>query len=196
MRCAVVCNTRKAFDSADHNLLIYRSVQLQLPVQCFQRLLGSNFCVYHPRADQPLTFSTSKCVPQGSKIGHFLYLILVAYVSQRLRELSLGFYLGPQLIDHFFFADDLILLAPPNQMVELYNTVSQLLLDCKLELNRRKMKLLCNTQLVIADIELVEVSKYLGFPLNANRVCRRLMTNHAQKKIGNSHRQMLKLGLF
>ena len=76
-------------------------------------------------------------------------------------------------------------------MFELYNTVSELLLYFKLEVNRHKTKLLCNVQLVIAAIELVEVSKDLVFPLTAIGVCRRLITNRAMEMEFKPHQEQV-----
>ena len=72
---------------------------------------NQNICVKWGKVT-PSTFKVSNRVGQGGVLSSFLFNIYVDCLSKRLNVTKIGCVLGNSILNHIFYADDLVLISP------------------------------------------------------------------------------------
>ena len=65
------------------------------------------------------TFSVSNGVPQGRILSPSFFNLYMNDLSLRLRETGMGCFMSNLIINHLFYADDAVLLAPSPYVLQL-----------------------------------------------------------------------------
>ena len=127
-------------------------------------------------------FSVSNGVRQGSVLSPYLFCVYVDKISERLNAANIGCKIKNMLINHLFYADDLVLFSPSSKGLQtLLDICSSCALDIDIVFNKSKCKVMIfkssvfrnciNPTFYLDDHDLAEcVSyKYLGHYICNNR---------------------------
>ena len=182
-------DVRKAYDSVRRPLLwqilLARGVP-QLFVDVLQALYATTTKRVAWGPNVTMAFAGDKGVKQGDPLSGVLFVHLLAHVSVKLFALAIGVPVGPLVISHLLFADDIVLSANSEQdFTTLLQCLHSTLTSLGLEINTRKSKIIHmgpgatrkeEWQLVdvhnnsIGSIDKVKETKYLGVWLNNRRL--------------------------
>ena len=167
----------KAFDKVSHNGMFIKLIERGVPL-CFLNLLIywmsnlSSRCRWHSTQSDP--FSVSSGVKQGGILSPNLFTMYVDDLLIHLRGSGIGCHVLSLFAAAILFADDLALLAPTRQSMQLLIDICETY--CKeycLSFNTKKTKSLifgknCDSTVVLPNvlngepIEIVREWKYLG----------------------------------
>ena len=88
-------------------------------------------------------FSVSNGVRQGSVLSPYLFCLYVDKISEHLNKVSVGCKVRNMLINHLFYADDLVLFSPISKELQtLLNICFECSLDIDIVFNRSKCKIM------------------------------------------------------
>ena len=105
----------KAFDRVNHKKLFHMLLERNVPSHVVKMLAywykNQNICVKWGKVTSS-TFKVSNGVRQGGVLSPFLFNIYVDCISKRLNVTKIGCVLGNSIVNHIFYADDLVLISP------------------------------------------------------------------------------------
>lgn len=171
----------KAFDKVNHNCLLYKLLQLSIPL-CVVNILHDWYSKLFARVKFGHCMAQAfpiKCgVRQGSVLSPILFCIYIDKILKRLS--SHGCHINEMCYGSFMYADDLILLAPSrSELIRMISIVCSELTSVGLKLNCDKSAYLrigprfhANCGPIESDfgsIPLVKETKYLGIILISHR---------------------------
>jgi exonuclease III len=112
---ACYLDAAKAFDKINYWILLDKLLDRQLP-KCYVRLfmvwfITQNFFVRWGNT-LSTSFSVSNGVRQGGILSPYFFNIYVDDLSKQLASEKVGCYMNNRCMNHLFYADDTILLAP------------------------------------------------------------------------------------
>ena len=121
-------------------------------------------------------FTTSCGVRQGSLLSPYLFIVYMDELSSNLKNIKVGCCIAGKILNHLFYADDIVLFAPSiNGLQHLVNISHKYISDRLLTLNKNKTKCMIFSKSKInidkvssvvineTNIEFVHKIKYLGY---------------------------------
>ena len=118
-------------------------------------------------------------VRQGGILSPMLFNLYVDGLSRSLNSLNIGCKIGPRLVNHLAYADDLVLICPSvkglQRLVDVcqeYGDCNDITYNCKktvcMRILPKQLKLINNSEIKLYDknLEFVDICKYLGFYMN------------------------------
>lgn len=119
----------KAFDKVNHWMLFEKLIQCKIPV-IIVRLIVYWYCnqkCYTKWGNVLSTtpFCVSNGVRQGGILSPFLFNIFTNQLSILLNNAGVGCYINSEPVNHLFYADDSVLLAPTSQALQKLLNICQ-----------------------------------------------------------------------
>lgn len=132
----------KAFDKVNHYHLFNKLIKRGLPALVIRLLMfwysTQEFLVRWCNSVSP-SFTVSNGVRQGGILSPYLYNVFVDELSSRLTESRIGCCMDKHYINHLFYADDSVLMAPsPTALQTLINTCESFASEHELTYNCTK----------------------------------------------------------
>ena len=120
---ACYIDASKAFDKVNHWFLLNKLLDRNLP-KCIVRLLMMWFStqtfIVHWGSSYSSAFGVTNGVRQGGILSPFFFNIYVDHLSTHLSSVKTGCFINGECMNHLFYADDAVLLAPtPGSLQEL-----------------------------------------------------------------------------
>ena len=137
----------KAFDRVNHWFLFEKLLKRDVP-NILVRLLcvwysNQEFCVKWSNCLSTY-FKVTNGVRQGGIMSPILFNTFINDLSVNLLEEGVGCHLGTQCMNHLFYADDSVLLAPsPSALQKLIHICEQFALDNEMLYNPKKSTCMC-----------------------------------------------------
>ena len=141
----------KAFDRVNHGTLFWKLVNRGVPYYIVRLLVywysNQTMCVRWGNAISDV-FKTSNGVRQGSVLSPFLFNVYVDSLSEILNQQHIGCFNSGELINHLLYADDLCLISPSvnGLNISLSVFVKSLVLTMMLFIFQRKVLLNTSNQ--------------------------------------------------
>ena len=174
----------KAFDKVNHWILLNKLLDRKMP-ECLIRLLmvwfSTQTFTVHWGNSYSSRFSVSNGVRQGGILFPVLFNVYVDDLSVQLSSVNIGCYQNGMCMNHLFYADDAVLLAPtPGSLQELIDICQTYALANDMSYNFKKSlctaflppklgKLHIPTVFLGNDtLKFVDQNKYLGVFINAD----------------------------
>ena len=139
---ACFMDASKAFDRVSHCFLFRKLLDRNFPL-LFLRILifwyvNQQMCVRWGNAFSHI-FSVSNGVRQGGVLSPYLFNVYVDGLSMKLNRNSNGCMIGNVMINHFFYADDLVLICPSlNGLQKLVDICSEFSTSHEIVFNSKK----------------------------------------------------------
>ena len=141
----------KAFDRVNHGTQFWKLVNRDVPYYIVRLLVywysNQTMCVRWGNAISDV-FKTSNGVRQGSVLSPFLFNVYVDSLSEILNQQHIGCFNSGELINHLLYADDLCLISPSvnGLNISLSVFVKSLVLTMMLFIFQRKVLLNTSNQ--------------------------------------------------
>ncbi len=181
---ACFIDASKAFDKINHWILLSKLLDRGIP-KCFVRLFMIWFATQNFIVRWGNTFSSGFKVQNGVRQGGILsplfFNIYVDYLSQELDSLKVGCYINKQCVNHLFYADDAVLLAPTvGGLQRLIDACAEFATVHDISYNFKKTLCVPFVPKVLGELHIPSVylgqhslrwvneHKYLGFRLTSN----------------------------
>ncbi len=181
---ACYLDAAKAFDKINYWILLDKLLERNIP-KCFVRLLMNWFCTqtFFVRWNNAVSssFKVRNGVRQGGTLSPYLFNVYVDDLSQQLSTMKVGCYINGQCMNHLFYADDTVLLAPTvNGLQTLINVCKRFGDSNDISYNFKKSVCSAFIPKAIAFIstppvflgssllEFIDVNKYLGIVIAAD----------------------------
>ena len=169
----------KAFDKISHKKLFEILLKRDVPTYIIS-ILGEWYKNQQMSVKWGDAFSdkfpTSCGVRQGSLLSPYLFNVYMDELSEKLQQIKVGCYLNAMILNHIFYADDIVLFAPSvNGLQQLVNICTKFMSERFLSLNVNKTKCMVFSKTRImtnqlspivineANVEFVTKIKYLGY---------------------------------
>ena len=127
------------------------------------------------------SFNVSNGVRQGGILSPYLFCIYMDDLSSRLNGIYAGCKIGARILNHLFYADDLVLMCPSHAgLQDLLNTCEEYAVEHDIKFNTKKSVVLIRRNRLLKNSivpkfklcgeELIEVeeAKYLGHYITAD----------------------------
>ena len=174
----------KAFDTISHDILFKKLINRGTPdyiVSLLREWYVHQQVVVNWAGALSQPFYTTCGVRQGGILSALLFNVYMDDLSNELSKCNIGCTLGPKIINHVIYADDIVVFSPSLKGLQaLTDICCKYMVDNYLKLNTKKTKCMkfekkkvqpiCNQDLYIGGkkIEVVNKIKYLGFYLTSN----------------------------
>ena len=165
-------DAKKAFDNVQRDCLWYKLISVE--IKAVQSLYTDVQCAV--KVDDYISplFKMSHGVKQGCKLSPTLFSLYINDLANEIKQMNLGVDIGELLLSILLYADDVTLIAPDADSLQLMlDRLNEWCCKWRLTVNNEKTKIvhfrpasvqLCNNQFSCgnASIQLTDKYKYLG----------------------------------
>ena len=202
----------KAFDTVNRNLLWFKLMSIGIPgriLDAIQLLYESVQCTVKVNDMFSPWFPVTHGVKQGCKISPTLFSVYINDLAQEIKRLNCGVNLDDIVISVFLYADDIVLIAPTAENLQLMlDTLNSWCRKWRLTVNPEKNKVINFRKASVnrsyfefkcgdKNIEYTSSYKYLGLGLqehlNLNKIVSEL-SKSASRALSALYTKCLKAG--